>query len=53
MLIRDGDIVAFPTETVYGLGADAFDALAVAVICAKPQRICSRPSADWMRWDWI
>jgi len=31
-LIRDGGLVAFPTETVYGLGANAFDAAAVARI---------------------
>src|ERR1035438_306163 len=31
-LIRCGGIVAFPTETVYGLGANAFDAAAVARI---------------------
>ncbi len=29
-IIKKGGIVAFPTETVYGLGADAFNALAVA-----------------------
>lgn len=28
-LIRDGEVVAFPTETVYGLGANALDARAV------------------------
>lgn len=28
-LIRDGKLVAFPTETVYGLGANALDATAV------------------------
>lgn len=28
-LIRDGKLVAFPTETVYGLGANAFDEQAV------------------------
>jgi len=28
-LIRNGDLVAFPTETVYGLGADALNARAV------------------------
>lgn len=28
-LIREGRLVAFPTETVYGLGANAFDARAV------------------------
>ena len=26
LLIRRGDLVAFPTETVYGLGANALDA---------------------------
>jgi L-threonylcarbamoyladenylate synthase len=31
-LIRSGRLVAFPTETVYGLGADALDAAAVARI---------------------
>src|SRR5271155_2687273 len=29
-LLRGGGVVAFPTETVYGLGANAFDARAVA-----------------------
>lgn len=29
-IIRRGGLVAFPTETVYGLGADAFNPLAVA-----------------------
>ncbi len=31
-ILRSGGVVAFPTETVYGLGADAFNALAVAKI---------------------
>ena len=31
-VIRDGGLVAFPTETVYGLGANALDADAVAQI---------------------
>jgi L-threonylcarbamoyladenylate synthase len=31
-LIRDGRLVAFPTETVYGLGADATNGLAVAAV---------------------
>ena len=30
--LRDGGLVAFPTETVYGLGADATDTTAVAAI---------------------
>ena len=29
-IIREGGLVAFPTETVYGLGADAMNARAVA-----------------------
>src|SRR4030042_7159421 len=29
-IIKRGGIVSFPTETVYGLGADAFNPLAVA-----------------------
>ena len=28
-LIASGEVVAFPTETVYGLGADAFNGEAV------------------------
>jgi L-threonylcarbamoyladenylate synthase len=41
-LLRSGGIVAFPTETVYGLGANAFDAIAVArVFEAK-----ARPAFD-------
>ena len=31
-ILRDGGLVAFPTETVYGLGADATDDRAVAAI---------------------
>ena len=37
-LIRSGEIVAFPTETVYGLGADAFNKLAVAKIFEVKRR---------------
>jgi L-threonylcarbamoyladenylate synthase len=33
-----GDIVAFPTETVYGLGANALDAYAVAKVFAAKER---------------
>lgn len=36
--IRDGELVAFPTETVYGLGADATNADAVAAIYAAKGR---------------
>ena len=36
--IVEGHLVAFPTETVYGLGADAFNPLAVARIFEVKQR---------------
>ncbi|MGI9407992.1 MAG: L-threonylcarbamoyladenylate synthase [Hyphomicrobiaceae bacterium] len=36
--IRDGHLVAFPTETVYGLGADATNGEAVARIYETKQR---------------
>ncbi|WP_407524843.1 L-threonylcarbamoyladenylate synthase [Methylobacterium oryzisoli] len=37
-LLRAGRLVAFPTETVYGLGADATDAAAVAALYAAKER---------------
>jgi L-threonylcarbamoyladenylate synthase len=37
-IIADGGIAAFPTETVYGLGADAFNARAVARVFAAKER---------------
>ncbi len=37
-LLRAGEVVAFPTETVYGLGADATDPRAVAKIFAAKGR---------------
>src|ERR1700761_435779 len=37
-ILREGGTVAFPTETVYGLGADALRADAVAKIFAAKQR---------------
>jgi len=37
-LLRAGELVAFPTETVYGLGADATDDRSVAAIFAAKQR---------------
>ena len=33
-LLRQGEVVAFPTETVYGLGADGLNGTAVAKIFA-------------------
>jgi L-threonylcarbamoyladenylate synthase len=37
-IIREGGLVTFPTETVYGLGANAFDAIAVAKIFEVKRR---------------
>lgn len=37
-ILRAGGLVAFPTETVYGLGANALDATAVEKIFAAKQR---------------
>src|SRR5262245_7024237 len=42
-LIRAGGLVAFPTETVYGLGADALDAAAVRRIFAAKGRPADDP----------
>jgi L-threonylcarbamoyladenylate synthase len=36
--IREGKLVAFPTETVYGLGANALDSMAVAKIFELKER---------------
>jgi L-threonylcarbamoyladenylate synthase len=38
LALARGEIVAFPTETVYGLGANALDASAVAKIFAAKER---------------
>ena len=42
-LIREGKLAAFPTETVYGLGANALDAAAVAKIFELKGRPPSSP----------
>src|SRR5687767_5861997 len=42
-LLRAGRLVAFPTETVYGLGADASSAEAVARIFAAKGRPRAHP----------
>ena len=42
-MLRDGELVAFPTETVYGLGADARDERAVASIYAAKWRPAHNP----------
>lgn len=51
-LLRAGELVAFGTETVYGLGADATDGRAVAAVFAAKDRprfnplICHYPDAE-------
>ena len=42
-ILRAGGLVAFPTETVYGLGADALDAKASAKIYAAKGRPSDNP----------
>ena len=42
-ILAAGQLVAFPTETVYGLGADATNAAAVARIFATKQRPAFNP----------
>src|SRR5947209_17344943 len=53
-LLRQGEIVALPTETVYGLAADALNAIAVAKIFEAKERprvdplIVHLPDRDWL-----
>lgn len=42
-LLRRGEVVAFPTETVYGLGANATDEMAVGKIFAAKGRPSNNP----------
>jgi L-threonylcarbamoyladenylate synthase len=56
-LLRQGELVAFPTETVYGLGADALNVQAVARIFAAKERPADHPlivhlplNSDLGRW---
>lgn len=42
-ILRAGGLVAFPTETVYGLGADAASAAAVAKLYAAKRRPVDHP----------
>jgi L-threonylcarbamoyladenylate synthase len=53
-LLRDGETVALPTETVYGLAADALNPIAVAKIFEAKERprfdplIIHLPDRDWL-----
>ena len=42
-ILRNGGLVAFPTETVYGLGANALDEKAAARIYAAKGRPSDNP----------
>jgi L-threonylcarbamoyladenylate synthase len=42
-LLRAGEVVVFPTETVYGLGADVFQPTALERIFAAKERPYSDP----------
>ncbi len=42
-LLRDGRLISFPTETVYGLGADATDDSAIAAVYAAKGRPPENP----------
>lgn len=42
-VIKEGGLVAFPTETVYGLGANFFDEKAINRLCAVKQRPPNKP----------
>ena len=53
-LLRKGEVVALPTETVYGLAADALNPIAVAKIFEAKERprfdplIVHLPDRDWL-----
>lgn len=56
-LLQAGDVVAIPTETVYGLGGDALNPLAVRRIYATKGRPAGHPvivhlgeTHDWNEW---
>ena len=54
-LLRNGDLAALPTETVYGLAANALNPIAVAKIFEAKERprfdplIVHLPNREWLR----
>ena len=52
-LLRAGDLVAIPTETVYGLAADAENVAAVAKVFVAKGRPPSQPLIVHIRPDWV
>ncbi|MGH3494175.1 MAG: L-threonylcarbamoyladenylate synthase, partial [Sciscionella sp.] len=43
--VRSGRLVVFPTDTVYGIGCDAFDVTAVRALLAAKGRGTSMPAS--------
>lgn len=53
-LIREGQLVAFPTETVYGLGGNGFDREAALAIFAAKRRPADNPLIEHIAsWDML
>jgi len=50
--LAKGEIVAFPTETVYGLGANALNAAAVAKVFAAKDRPHFNPLIVHVLGEW-
>lgn len=48
-LLRRGEVVAFPTETVYGLGANALDEKAAAKVFKAKGRPATNPLISMLR----
>src|SRR5947208_5890551 len=54
-LLRKGDLVALPTETVYGLAANALNPIAVAKVFEAKERprfdplIVQLPNREWLK----
>ena len=44
-VLRKGGLVAFPTETVYGIGANLLDKKAIDRLCAVKKRMKLKRSA--------
>lgn len=42
--LRDGGLIVYPTDTIYGLGCDIFNAKAVEKICRLKNTIRDRPT---------
>ena len=47
-MIKSGELVVFPTETVYGLGANCLDAVAVEKIFKVKNRPANNPAGRFL-----